>query len=184
MKEIKIISFVIALFAVGAIGFYVPNFIINGNDAEGKSIADQVKQNQSTSTEARPNVEGTESELTKSNSEGAVAIKTTLLAEKSSGDQLVFEVVMNTHSVDLLQYDLSQLASISFGADINKTGTFEWLPTNKDSHHIMGNLTWNGALDNNYKNINLEINNIDNIPSRMFIWEKSKVIEGILNNIP
>ncbi|WP_423799620.1 hypothetical protein [Neobacillus sp. SAB-20_R2A] len=182
MKGIKIIFFLIALFAVGAIGFYATNLIINGNEAEGKSMADQVKQNQSNVAKARPNVEGMKSELTKSNSEGAVAIKTTLLPEKSSGGQLVFEVVMNTHSVDLLRYDLSQLASISFGADINNTGTFEWLPTNKDSHHMMGNLTWNGTLDKNYKNIDLEIIKIDNIPSRKFTWGKSKAIDEILSN--
>jgi hypothetical protein len=183
MKGLKIFSLLIAVVMVGAIGFYLTDFIMNGNKAEDSSIADQVKQSQSNGSDSvRANVTGTESELTKSDSEGAVAIKTTFLTEKSSSNQLVFEVVMNTHSVDLQQYDLTQLATISFGTDTNNPGTFEWEPSSQDSHHMMGYLTWKGALDENYKKINLDLNNIDNISSRLFSWEKSKLIDEILNN--
>jgi hypothetical protein len=183
MKGLKVVSFLAALLAVGAMGFFLTNFIISSDKEEGSSIADQVKQSQPVSTDAvRENVTGTESELTKTNSEGAVAIKTTLLAEKSSKDQLVFEVVMNTHSVDLTQYDLTQLASISFGVDSNNSGVFEWDSANRDSHHMMGNLVWKGTLDNNYKTISLNLNNIDGISLRNFTWEKNKLIDEVLNN--
>jgi hypothetical protein len=152
MKGIKILSLFIGVIAVGAIGYYITDFILHGDKAAENSIANQVKQSQSNqSNSVRTNVEGTESPLTKSNSEGAVSIKTTLLAEKSSNNQLVFEVVMNTHSVDLTQFDLAKLASIIFDQNSNNTGMFEWEPDNQDSHHMMGNLIWNGEVGKNYK---------------------------------
>jgi hypothetical protein len=179
MKGIKILSLFIGVIAVGLIGYYLTDFILNGNKAAENSIANQVKQSQSNqSNSVRTNVEGTESPLTKSNSEGAVAIKTTFLPEKSNNNQLVFEVVMNTHSVDLTQYDLSKLASITFDQDSGIPGMFEWEPENTDSHHMMGNLIWNGDVGENYKNINLNLSNIDNVPARMFTWKN----EGILKN--
>lgn len=55
---------------------------------------------------------------------------------------------------------------------------FEWEPENQDSHHMMGNLIWNGDMDENFKNINLNLNNIDNVPERKFTWKN----EGILKN--
>jgi hypothetical protein len=181
MKALKVVSFLVAFLVVGALGYYLTNLIIN--KAEGTSIAEQVKQNQPASTNlVRENVKGTESELTKINTDGAVVIKTTLMAEKSSKDQLVFEVVMNTHSVDLTQYDLTQLASISFGVDSNNSGVFEWDPANRDSHHMMGNLVWKGTFDKNYKNISLNLNNIDGISLRNFTWEKNKLIDEVLKN--
>jgi hypothetical protein len=183
MKKLKIVSFLIAVLVVGAIGYYFTNLFINGSKPEVRSIADQVKQNPpNESNSVKDNVEGTESVLTRSNSEGTIAIKTTLLAEKSNSNKLVFEVVMNTHAGDLTQYDLTKLASISFGIDTNNSGMIEWEPTNTDSHHMMGNLIWIVELDKNYKNINLILNNIDNIPSRGFIWEKHKLIDEIFKN--
>lgn len=182
MKGLKIVSFLVAFLAVGAISYYLTNLIINRDKTDGTSIAEQIKQNQPASQDSvRENVKGTEGELTKSDSEGAVAIKTTLMAEKSSREQLVFEVVMNTHSVDLSQYDLTQLASISFGSNSNNPGVFEWDSANRDTHHMMGNLIWKGTLDENYKNINLDLSNIDGIQLRNFTWNKNKLIDEILN---
>jgi hypothetical protein len=183
MKKLKIVSFLIAVLVVGAIGYYFTNLFLNGSKPEVRSIADQVKENPpNESNSVKENVEGTESALTRSNSEGTIAIKTTLLAEKSNSNKLVFEVVMNTHAGDLTQYDLTKLASISFGIDTNNSGIFEWEPSNNDSHHMMGTLIWNGVLDKNLKNINLNLNNIDNIPSQKFTWEKSNLINDNFNN--
>ncbi|MEH7250368.1 hypothetical protein V7114_26815 [Neobacillus niacini] len=46
MKGLKILSFLIAVLAVGSIGFYFTDFIMNGNKAERSSIVDQVKEDE------------------------------------------------------------------------------------------------------------------------------------------
>ncbi|WHY68460.1 hypothetical protein [Neobacillus sp. SuZ13] len=99
------------------------------------------------------NAKEMESEWTKINSEGAVEVKATLVPEKSSNSQLVFEVIMNTHSVNLSQYDFTKLAAISFGTNKIISGTFKWdSSSDESSHHVMGFLVWNGDFKNNYKN--------------------------------
>jgi hypothetical protein len=180
MKWSKIFIYLFIVAVVGTMSYFITTYIVNGKNAEESSIAEQIEQKQS-SNGMRENVEGTENELTKSDVNGAVAIKTTLLVEKSNKNQVVFEVVMNTHSVDMLQYDLPKLASISFGTSINTSGTFKWEPASNDSHHMMGYLKWDGAMDKNYQNINLDLKNIDNIPSRIFSWKKSNITDQILN---
>lgn len=87
---------------------------------------------------------------------------------------------MNTHSVDLQQYDISQLAEVSFGVEPN-TQNFKWDPSSKDSHHMMGYLIWNGDVKKGYENISLNIKGIDQIPSRVFIWQKEELKETNLN---
>ena len=180
MRGLKIISLVIGAVIVGFASFYLTGFFINGNESKGDSIADQVILNSNnSSTDTRPNVNGTENDLTKVNSAGTVEIKTTLLTEKSNRNELVFEVVMNTHSGNLLQYDFSQMANIRFNKENANSGVFEWQSSNQDSHHLKGLLIWNGKLDESYSFIELNLKDIDNIPSRNFIWEKSKVIDEI-----
>lgn len=179
LKGLKIILLGVGVIVVGFSSFFITSYFINGNDDKGATITNQVIQNND-NTPSRPNVRGTENVLTKENSEGTVEIKTTLLTEKSSNNQLVFEVVMNTHSGDLLQYDFAKLANIGFGKETNKSGIFEWQPSNQDSHHLKGVLTWKGQIDKNPSFIDLDLKTIDQIPSRIFHWEKSKAIDEML----
>lgn len=182
MKGLQIISLGIGVIVIGIASFYLTNLFINWNKAEETSIAEQViKTSGNASVTDRPNVSGTENDLSRMNSDGAVVIKTTLLTEKSSGNQIVFEVVLNTHSGNLLQYDFAKLANINFGNTNNNTGVFEWQPSNQDSHHLQGLLTWKGEIDKAYNAIELNLKDIDSIPSREFNWEKSKMIDEIFN---
>jgi len=183
MRGIKVVALVAAVIIVGFVGFYLTNFFLDGSKTKESSTSVKVQQSSSnkTSTE-QTNAKEMESELTKINSEGAVEVKATLVPEKSSNSQLVFEVMMNTHSVNLSQYDFTKLAAISFGTNKNISGTFKWDSTNDESsHHVMGYLVWNGVFDNNYKAINLDLKDIDNVSSRVFTWEKSKSIDEISN---
>jgi hypothetical protein len=177
MKASKIILLLIAMVAVGAISFFVTSFIYNGKNT--------VKSPQTgpTSTSAHATMAGMNSNsLTKSDTTGAVGIYTTLIAEKSNSNQLTFEVVMNSQTVDLHQYDLPKLAALSFGTQKNNPGTFEWESTNIDAHNRIGYLKWSGIIDKNYKKINLELKDIGHISTRTFSWKKSKLIDQTLTN--
>lgn len=148
--------------------FYIKQLALPDPVSEENTIASQVENTKlNNSTE----VKGKESDLSRLDSQGAVAVQATLLPEKSSLNELMFEIVMNTHSVDLLQYPLNELAQISFGTAINTTGEFKWEHANEDSHHMVGYLKWTGTIPED--SISLELTGIDNIPSRTFIWEKS-----------
>lgn len=51
---------------------------------------------------------------------------------------LVFRVAMDTHSEDLLQYDLPALAALRDGRDQVLSATFAWEPESASSHHRSG----------------------------------------------
>lgn len=123
------------------------------------------------------NLEG-QNVLSKIDSQGEVDVEVTFLPEKSNTDTLLFEILLNTHTGDLLQYEVDELAQISFGSDINKTGIFEWELSNDDSHHTVGLLKWTGEVESN-SNIKLELKNIERDVSRSFIWNQSEVISSI-----
>lgn len=150
--------------------FYIDQLSLPESATEKENTIAAKVQN----TESKNNVqEQMVNTLQKTDSQGTVAIQATLLPEKSSSNQLVFEIKMNTHSGDLLQYEIDKLAQLTFGSDLNKTGTFVWELANEDSHHLVGYLTWNGEILK--ESITLKINNIENIPSRTFIWEKDEL---------
>ncbi len=174
MKAFKIIPLLIAIVAVGIISYFAAPIIMNGKKANEISNADQA------SMAVHAAAAGTKSSLTTYDSTGMVGIYTTLLLEKSNSHQLVFEVVMNTDSDDLFQYDLTKIAAISFGTETDNPGTFEWESSNKNDHHMIGYLKWNGTLDRNYKNIILDLKGIDNVSLRTFTWKKSKLTDRIL----
>lgn len=115
--------------------------------------------------------------LSKIDSQGDVDVEVTFLPEKSNTETLLFEVLLNTHTGDLLQYEVDELAQISFGSEINKTGRFEWELSNDDSHHTVGLLKWTGEVKSN-SNIKLELNNIEKDVSRSFTWDKNEVISS------
>lgn len=123
---------------------------------------------------AQPDEE-TKSALTRIDSQGAVGVEATLLPEKSSSNELIFEIVMNTHSVDLLQYPLNELTHLSFGTAANTSGEFEWERASEDSHHMVGYLKWKGEVIE--ESITLEIKDIDNVSLRTFTWENDDLIE-------
>lgn len=115
---------------------------------------------------------------TKTDSQGEVDVEVTLIPEKSSSDFLLFEVALNTHSGDLLQYKLDDLAQLSFENTINETGIFEWELDREDSHHTKGILSWKGEVKLN-SSIKLELKNIDKVASRSFTWDTNEVSSSI-----
>lgn len=173
MDKKKLLMTLGALILIVFIGwFYIDQLRVPETVSEKNTIADQVN---STITNERLTDDGIKTSLQRPDSQGTVAIQTTLIPEKSSSNKLFFEIVFNTHSGDLLQYEIGKLAKLSFGSNTNQKGTFEWELANEDSHHLVGYLTWKGeVLDDR---ITLKLDNIANIPSRSFIWEKSDLAE-------
>lgn len=138
------------------------------------------KQIENTGLSSSREVKRTESELSRIDSQGAVTVQVAILPEKSIENELMFEIVMNTHSVDLNQYQLNKLAQLSFGTTVNTTGEFEWKPVNDDAHHRIGYLKWKGNLSED--GITLVLKNIDDIPSRTFVWTKDDLVEIALTD--
>lgn len=165
----KSILFPAAILAISGLIFSA-NSLINFQPDEKVTIADQVKQND---TVAKEDTE-TENVLSKTDAQGAVAVKATLLPGKSNQKQLMFEIVMNTHSVSLSEYDIPKIARLALGGK-EAGGNFVWEPSGEDSHHMSGFLTWNGQLEKGYNEIALKLENIDNIPERVFNWKESEI---------
>ncbi|WP_019153654.1 hypothetical protein [Robertmurraya massiliosenegalensis] len=150
--------------------FYIGQLSVTEKVVEEDTIAEQVESGASNNKEED---EGIEPSFQRTDSQGTLAIQATLIPEKSSSKQLFFEIVFNTHSGDLLQYKIEQLAKLSFQSSENPSGTFEWDLANEDSHHMVGYLSWSGeVLD---ENITLKLDNIENVSSREFIWEKNDI---------
>ncbi|MEQ2527680.1 hypothetical protein WMO40_13295 [Bacillaceae bacterium CLA-AA-H227] len=161
-----------AVFIVLFIGwFYIGQLNVPRTVPEEDTIAKQIES----PTTKNKKEEATNNSLQRTDSQGTVAIQATLVPEKSSSNKLFFEITFNTHSGDILQYDIDQLAELSFGTKENPNGVFKWELANEDSHHLVGYLTWNGEILDD--RINLKLENIENIPSRSFIWEKNELAE-------
>ncbi len=106
--------------------------------------------------------------LTQSHSGGAVTVDVKWLGEKNGN--LMLEVAMNTHSVDLDKYDLSKLAFLS--DDKGK----QYLPVSWDSrpggHHRQGILTFQ-APNSEHQYFHLIIKDLAGVKERAFHWELS-----------
>ena len=108
--------------------------------------------------------------LVQSNTDSAVTIDMEWI--KAKDGSLIFSVAMNTHSVDLDQYDLGELTILRDDADN------EYHPVSWDSapggHHRMGTLTFplpDSVSQGNAKYIEVMIRDIAGIEERVFKWE-------------
>ncbi|WP_059172039.1 hypothetical protein [Bacillus sp. FJAT-27445] len=163
MGNLKVTALVITAIAAIVLG----NMLLGNNKGQegpDTTIAQKVQE----TNENRPDVQGTESPLSKTDNQGAVTIKASVLPEESDGAKLTFEILMNTHSEDLSQYNLAELATISTGGK-ELPSNFEWRTDGQDSHHMKGMLIWTGqaVVD---RDVTLVVKNIGDIPERRFIW--------------
>lgn len=122
-----------------------------------------------------------EEELTRTNSEGAVAVAVTFMNPliKSAGDDLVFKVALNTHTGSISEYKIENLATLkdSEGHEI-KEG-FTWVSETDSGHHRLGYLkikqeTADGVslVSKDTKYIVLELRDIGGVSSRVFKWNE------------
>lgn len=104
--------------------------------------------------------------------QGAVAIEITPVNLQASASDLVFDVAMNTHSVDL-SVDLVSLASLSTDTGITVQAT-DWVGPH-GGHHVSGELVLPARVDGKSilagaRRLTLTIVNLD-APSRTFAWD-------------
>lgn len=122
-----------------------------------------------------PLPDATVSGLTKSDAQGSVTVEITPENLNELGDTLVFDVSMDTHSVDL-SMDLAQLAVLT--TDTGKTvQAIQW-DAPSGGHHVEGKLSFPSILDgknllDGASNITITINNVD-APARTFTWQLTK----------
>ncbi len=108
--------------------------------------------------------------LVQSNTGGSVTIDVEWIEERDG--LLIFDVSMNTHSVDLDQYDLGGLAVLS-----DDMGN-EYHPVSWDSapggHHRRGTLTFpipDSLSQGKAKYIEIMVRNVADIEERVLKWE-------------
>jgi hypothetical protein len=139
----------------------------------GISSTPRANQPTTDSSVSQPTANVTKPEgLTRADGQGAVTVKVTPLNLDHPTTTLDFEVVLDTHSVDL-SMDLTELAVIRLdtGAEVNASA---W-PV-RSGHHVEGTLSFpaktvegKSLLDGAVK-LTLVLKNVD-VPERVFEWD-------------
>lgn len=111
------------------------------------------------------------SELTRTDQQGAVTVEVTPLNLESPSEQLEFDVVLDTHSVDL-SMDLATLATLTTDTGITVQALLWEAP--RGGHHVEGKLIFPATKDgktilDDASKLTLTITNVD-APSRVFEW--------------
>ena len=104
--------------------------------------------------------------------QGAIIFEITPLNLDAPTDTLEFDVVMDTHSVDL-SMDLATLSTLTTDTGISVDATLWDAPLG--GHHVEGKLIFPAMLDGNSilegaTKLTLTILNVD-VPTRIFEWE-------------
>jgi hypothetical protein len=112
----------------------------------------------------------------KTDSHGAVTVIAKWLNSGLNEDELKFNIIMSTHSVNLDPYDVANSAEVYI--DSNLVQSLMKIEKEGGGHHIVQNLTVpisQSSTDiKKAKSVKLVLKNLDNIPRREFIWTLSK----------
>lgn len=108
----------------------------------------------------------------RSDQQGAITVEVTSLNLDSATDTLDFDVVMDTHSVDL-SMDLASLATLTTDTGITVQATLWDAPLG--GHHVAGKLIFPATQDGKSilegaATLTLTLVNVD-VPSRSFEWD-------------
>ena len=112
----------------------------------------------------------TSSSLTQTNADGAVEIQ--VKWETENKDSLVFDVSMNTHSVDLDKYDLKQV-TVLHDSQGNEYQPLSWTSA-PGGHHRSGKLTFavpDSLKEDSTKFLHMVIRNVAGISERSLEWD-------------
>jgi hypothetical protein len=104
--------------------------------------------------------------------QGAVTVKVQPLPWTGESERLDFEIVLDTHSVDLT-FDLAAMSVLS--ADSGVTATAVQWDAPSGGHHVKGKLSFPARVDDKFlldetTKLTLTIKNVD-APERVFTWE-------------
>lgn len=135
-----------------------------------KAVSCQFKQ--STTPTVLPTQEvNPQQNLTQTDSQGAITVEITPENLDKPGDTLIFDIAVDTHSVDL-SMDLAQLTTLTTDSGIT-IQALNW-DAPRGGHHVKGKLSFSTTLDgkdifNGTTSFTVIIGNLD-VPTRQFIW--------------
>jgi FlaG/FlaF family flagellin (archaellin) len=108
----------------------------------------------------------------KFNDGGSVQVQVTLDRKATTNGSVVLQVSLNTHSVELGQYDLAKLSHLTLepGGPLTEA---TWKPDANSGHHVGGTLTFSdpGGLYAKAKELTLEIRDLAGVPARTLQWQ-------------
>jgi hypothetical protein len=140
-------------------------------------LSDEAGESSVSTVEPPPTMD--QESLTRSDTQGAVSIEVTFLNPlQPAGEDLTFRIALNTHSVDLSEYRIEEMATLrnSEGLSVKKGG--RWVPEQESFHHRRGALfippiTEDGRplIGGDTEFLLLEIDGIDG-KKRTFQWGK------------
>lgn len=118
-----------------------------------------------------PNMGGNE-EMSRMDQQGAIIMEVTLLNLGTPADTVEFDVVMNTHTVDL-SMDLATLSTLITDTGVAMQATLWDAP--RGGHHVSGKLVFPAVKDGKSilegaTKLTLTVVDVD-APSRIFEWE-------------
>lgn len=103
---------------------------------------------------------------------GGVTVKVTPLnLGDATADTLDFEVVLDTHSVEL-NYDIAQLATLTDNLG-NEYTPAAWTPEQSSGHHVSGKLSFADratVLQSGVTELTLDVTGVAGVASRAFTW--------------
>jgi len=105
-------------------------------------------------------------------SQGAVKVSATLLAPgegQTDQGKTIFELALDTHSVDLGQYDIEAISVLQFD-DNPPIGGGTWESAGS-GHHFKGRLSFAQPVPSGTKAVRLLILNLDGVKERVFEWQ-------------
>ena len=180
MKTILIFALLITAIVVARCS--VINVTANdlANSSPVRNISEQEIEKVSSPADISPNSSSLalsinvapELELTRTDDQGAVVVTVTPLNLEQTDDILVFDVFMNTHSVDL-SMDLAQFSLLETDLG-NSIQAIKW-DGPQGGHHVEGKLTFAKSIDgknifDGASSIVLKISEVD-APLRIFTWQ-------------
>lgn len=114
-------------------------------------------------------------ELARVDNQGAVEVSVTPVNLNNPEETLIFEVVLNTHSVDL-SMDLATVATLN--TDTGKSVRAAVWEAPRGGHHVEGKLSFPASVDGEpllegAKTLTLTIIDLD-VPERILAWDLSE----------
>lgn len=169
MKQLSILLFVMTLGSALAACSAVQ---LPGAAVASEPTSQPQAQQPGVAETAQPLEQTGSQDMMRSDSQGAVTMEVTLTNLSDPGDELVFEISMNTHSVDL-SMDLAELATLT--ADNGNTVQASLWDAPRGGHHVSGTLSFPASVDGKQvldgaTRLTLTINDVD-ARERVFTWD-------------
>jgi hypothetical protein len=107
--------------------------------------------------------------LVRQDDQGAVKVSATYIVSKDGeGNNVSFQLALDTHSVNLGEYDLEKISFIQFDEKEPVAGGV-WASTGS-GHHFKGKITFNRQIPPGTQKIRLLIRGVANVKERVLEW--------------